>query len=43
MTEFDQVIALLTRIADALEVIAYAATQEGEEEEEGGFGSLSDH
>lgn len=45
MTEFDQVITLLTRIADALDVIAYAAMQDGsgEEEEEGGYTSLSDH
>ena len=43
MTEFEQVITLLTRIADALDVIAYAATQDIQEEEEGGFGSLSDH
>lgn len=45
VTEFDQVIGLLTRIADALDVIAYAAMQDGsgEEEEEGGYTSLSDH
>lgn len=43
MSEFEQIITLLTRIADALEVIAYAETQDGDEEEEGGFGSLSDH
>lgn len=42
---FPAILETLNRIADALDVIAYAAMQDGsdEEEEEGGYTSLSDH
>jgi hypothetical protein len=41
---FPAILVTLNRIADALDVIAYAAMQDGSDEEEAeGFGSLSDH